>query len=112
MDSHARSKRVGGCPARRPRDVINCAGRVDTNTLHQDAPADARQRVVAVDLKGDVRSRRMGQLGAMCGAKGDDPMAQTVVDGEDEWLAVDDDRDAAELVTLEELQAFGLRNYF
>ena len=54
----------------------------------------------------------MGQLGAMRGAEGNDPMAQTVVDGEDEWLAVDDDRDATELVTLEELQAFGLRNYF
>jgi hypothetical protein len=39
-------------------------------------------------------------------------MAEAVVDGEDEWEAVDDERNATDLVTFEKFQALGLRDLF
>jgi hypothetical protein len=55
---------------------------------------------------------RVRQLCAVRAAERDDPMAEAVVDREDQRLSIDDDGDPTEVMPLEELQTLVLRDFF
>jgi hypothetical protein len=63
-------------------------------------------------LQCDIWPGRIWQLCAVRGAERDDPMAEAVVDWEDQRLSIDDDGDPTQVMSLEELQTLVLRDFF